>query len=58
MAVVYFKSCKRCGGDQSLVNDLEGWYMVCLRCGYVSYPRVEWRLRTEVKPVEGRSEAL
>ena len=56
--MVYFKSCKRCGGDQSLVNDLEGWYMVCLRCGYVSYPRVERRLRAEVEPVEGSFEAL
>jgi hypothetical protein len=36
--MVIFKSYPRCSGDRILENDLFGWYVICLACGYVSYP--------------------
>ena len=33
-----FKSCPRCSGDRSLEWDYDGWYILCLMCGHVSYP--------------------
>ena len=38
--MIYFKSCPRCSGDRSLGRDHYGWYILCLICGYVSYPNV------------------
>ena len=38
--MVYFRSCPRCSDDRSLEEDHYGWYLICLPCGYVSYPEV------------------
>ena len=38
--MIFFKSCPRCSGDSSLENDTYGWYIICLGCGYVTYPEV------------------
>lgn len=38
--MIYFKSCPRCSGDRELERDIYGWYMLCLTCGYVTYPEV------------------
>jgi hypothetical protein len=38
--MVFFKSCPRCYGDRSLESDQYGWYLICLPCGYVTYPDV------------------
>ncbi|MCH7787691.1 MAG: hypothetical protein IIC22_09285 [Chloroflexi bacterium] len=38
--MVMFKSCPRCSGDRTLEHDLYGWYILCLTCGFVSYPTV------------------
>lgn len=37
---VYFKSCLRCGGDRTLENDFDGWYVLCSHCGHVTYPDI------------------
>ena len=36
--MIIVKSCPMCSGDRILENDLFGWYVLCLACGYVSYP--------------------
>ena len=41
--MVYFKSCRRCSGDRVLDQDIYGWYMLCLACGYVTYPELRTR---------------
>jgi hypothetical protein len=41
--MVYFKSCRRCLGDRVLDQDIYGWYMLCLACGYVTYPELRTR---------------
>ena len=41
--MVYFKSCARCSGDRVLDQDIYGWYMLCLACGYVTYPELRAR---------------
>ena len=28
------KSCPRCNGDVFLEEDISGWYLRCLQCGY------------------------
>jgi|TARA_B100001964_G_C14240220_1_gene604608 DNA-directed RNA polymerase subunit M/transcription elongation factor TFIIS len=33
--VIYFKSCPRDQGDIFLNNDIEGYYLQCLQCGYM-----------------------
>jgi hypothetical protein len=38
--MIMFKSCPRCSGDQSLEEDYYGWYVLCLMCGHVAYPKV------------------
>ena len=38
--MIFFKSCQRCSGDRSLENDYQGWYVLCLMCGHVTYPDV------------------
>ena len=38
--MIFFKSCPRCAGDRSLENDSYGWYIICLGCGFVTYPEV------------------
>ena len=38
--MVMFKSCPRCSGDRTLEHDLYGWYILCLTCGFVSYPSI------------------
>ena len=38
--MVLFKSCPRCSGDRTLEQDSYGWYVICLTCGYVTYPDV------------------
>ena len=38
---VFFKSCVRCLGDRILEEDMYGLYMLCLACGYVTYPEVK-----------------
>ena len=38
--MIMFKSCTRCHGDRSLEHDYDGWYILCLACGYVTYPEV------------------
>lgn len=43
MTMVYFKSCTRCSGDRVLDQDIYGWYMLCLACGYVTYPELRTR---------------
>ena len=48
-----FKACSRCSGDLSFAQDHEGTYMLCLMCGFVSYPGVALVLRDRV--VNGRS---
>jgi uncharacterized protein (DUF983 family) len=33
--MVWFKSCPRCTtGDLSLENDMYGWHVMCLACGF------------------------
>ena len=39
--MVFFKSCERCSGDQTLEHDFEGWYVLCLLCGNVTYPELD-----------------
>ena len=39
--MIYFKSCQRCSGDRSLEQDMHGWYVICLSCGFVTYPDIE-----------------
>ncbi len=41
--MVYFKSCRRCSGDRVLDQDIYGWYMLCLACGYMTYPELRTR---------------
>ena len=49
-ATVLFRSCKRCTGDRSLEWDYDGWYIICLMCGHVSYPDVGLqRMRARVR---------
>ena len=38
--MVLFKSCPRCSGDRTMEHDLYGWYILCLTCGYVTYPKM------------------
>ena len=38
--MVLFKSCPRCEGDRTLEHDLYGYYILCLACGFVTYPTV------------------
>ncbi len=38
--MVLFKSCPRCSGDRTMEQDLYGWYILCLACGYVTYPKI------------------
>ena len=38
--MIYFKSCKRCSGDLSMEHDYYGWYLICLSCSNVVYPKV------------------
>ncbi len=47
--MVLFKSCPRCSGDRTMEQDLYGWYILCLACGYVTYPKInaEKRQRAE-----------
>ena len=39
--MIYFKSCQRCSGDSALEQDMYGWYVICLNCGFVTYPDIE-----------------
>jgi hypothetical protein len=39
--MILFKSCPRCSGDRALEHDFYGWYLLCLACGYVTYPDVK-----------------
>lgn len=32
--MIWFKSCRRCGGDLSLEKDDYGSYMLCIQCGF------------------------
>ena len=41
VVMVYFKSCPRCSGDRVLEHDFYGWYILCLACGHVTYPRID-----------------
>ncbi len=36
--MILFKSCPRCSGDRTEQQDLYGPYIICLACGFVSYP--------------------
>ena len=36
---VLFRSCIRCNGDRQIRRDVEGFYIACLACGHVSYPK-------------------
>ena len=36
---IIFKACRRCAGDLYLEEDMDGEYLTCLRCGYVTYPQ-------------------
>ena len=38
--MIFFKSRPRCSGDRSLERDYYGRYVLCLTCGYVTYPDV------------------
>lgn len=31
-----FKSCPKCAGDLFVDSDMNGWYVECLQCGYLS----------------------
>jgi transcription initiation factor TFIIIB Brf1 subunit/transcription initiation factor TFIIB len=33
--MVFFKGCRRCGGDLFLEHDYRDDYITCLQCGYV-----------------------
>ena len=35
MANWKLKSCPRCGGDLYIDRDYNGWYQMCLQCGYM-----------------------
>ena len=35
MAMIYLKSCRKCGGDMYQVKDDYGAYRQCLQCGFV-----------------------
>ena len=39
--MVLFKSCPRCEGDRTVEQDLYGWYILCLACGFVAYPQAD-----------------
>ena len=43
--MIYFKSCPRCAGDRTLERDMYGWYIMCLNCGFVTYPDVRMKER-------------
>ena len=36
--MIFFRSCPRCSGDRSLEHDHYGSYVLCLACGFVTYP--------------------
>ena len=46
--MILFRSCPRCTGDRSLEQDFYGWYVLCLSCGFVTYPEVGME---DLKPV-------
>ena len=46
--MVYYRSCRRCQGDRSPVHDIDGYYLICLRCGDVREPSAG--LERAVKP--------
>ena len=54
--MVFFKSCPRCSGDRILEHDVYGWYILCLACGYVTYPNV--RMRTVHATREARKDRM
>ena len=51
--MIMFKACSKCSGDLYFEQDHEGTYMLCLMCGFVSYPGVALVLRDRV--VDDRS---
>ena len=47
--MIFFKSCVRCAGDRSLEGDHYGSYVICLSCGYVTYPGIAVELKAPVE---------
>ena len=41
MSSIVLKACGRCTGEMYLEADSDGQYLTCLRCGHVTYPRIE-----------------
>lgn len=38
MTMIQLKSCRRCGGDMMLEEVMGEQELVCLQCGYRTYP--------------------
>ena len=44
-----FKSCPKCAGDLFVDWDMNGWYVECLQCGYLS--DLDSMLKVKMEPV-------
>jgi len=49
-----FKSCPKCAGDLFVDSDMNGWYVECLQCGYLSDLDSMLKDRTEPVNKEGK----
>jgi DNA-directed RNA polymerase subunit M/transcription elongation factor TFIIS len=45
-----FKSCPKCAGDLFVDSDMNGWYVECLQCGYLS--DLDSMLKVKNEPVK------
>jgi DNA-directed RNA polymerase subunit M/transcription elongation factor TFIIS len=45
-----FKSCPKCEGDLFIDSDMNGWYVQCLQCGYLS--DLDSMLKAKKEPVK------
>jgi len=52
--MMFYKSCPRCEGDRSLENDFDGYYLLCLHCGHVAYPKIEPVMRPRQRTFESQ----
>jgi Zn ribbon nucleic-acid-binding protein len=42
-----FKSCPKCAGDLFVDWDMNGWYVECLQCGYLSDLDIMLKVKNE-----------
>ncbi len=49
-----FKSCPKCEGDLFVDWDMNGWYVQCLQCGYLSDLKSMFKVKKELAKKEGK----